>query len=231
MLSKSAAALLHLAMFAGVCAIAAYWAIRIMTPAPIAAAPLRSAAAVREADPLLAARMFGLVQAAPVQSALSVQPFGVFAAGRDSAAVLAIDGKPPRVFLLEQEVGGGARLVEVRKDAVTIEQGGARRDYAMPVQEVAGLGGSPPPAGFSKEGMTLTAPTVAGAAQPAGSPARPPLPPRPGTQPPPPANPQPVPQAAVQPQSFQPTPHAVENDESSEASSSRRARPARPLNQ
>ena len=194
MLSKVSAVLLHLVMLALVCAIAAYWAVRIMTPLPAATPPLQPGAGPREADPMLAARMFGLVQSAPVQLAMNIQALGAFAAGRDSAAVLAVDGKPPRVYLVNQEVAPGAKLVEVRKDAVTIEQGGARRDIALPAQEMLTVGGSPPPPGFAREGNTLTAPSVATAGQPPAAPPRP-LPPRPAA-----ALPQPIaPPPALQP--------------------------------
>jgi len=186
--------MLHLSMLALVCAIGTYWAIRILTPAPASAPPAQAAAALREADPVLAARMFGLVQAAPVASqGLNVQALGAFAAGPDSAAVLAVDGKPARVYLLNQEVSGGARLVEVRKDTVTIDQGGVRREFALPPQPALGLGGAPPPPGYTREGSTLTAPTVAAAAQQPGNPARPP-PPRPAVLPQQPAAQQPTPQ-------------------------------------
>jgi len=231
---KIAVALLHLSMLALVCAIGTYWAIRILTPAPASVPPPQSAAVQREADPTLAARMFGLVQAAPAaQQALNVQALGAYAAGRDSAAVLSVDGKPARVYLLNQEVSNGARLVEVRKDAVTIEQGGARREFALPPQQSLGLGGRPPPPGYTREGSTLTAPSVAAATQPAGAAPRP-LPPRPSvaqqplpqqSQVQPPAQPQaPVPaQPQLQPPAVQPE----QDDSASEDSgggSSRRAR-------
>lgn len=202
MLRKVAVALLHVSMLALVCAIGTYWAIRILTPAPASVPPPQPAAVLREADPVLAARMFGLVQAAPVvQQALNVQALGAYAAGRHSAAVLAVGGKPARVYLLNQEVSAGARLVEVRKDAVTIEQGGVRREFALPPQQVLGVGGAPPPPGYTREGSTLTAPPVATAAQPGGAPARP-LPPRAAL------GPQPVPQQPPAPQGAQPQPVA-----------------------
>ncbi len=195
MMKKFARALMHLAMLALVCAIGAYWAIRILTPAPASVPPPQAAAVLREPDPVLAARMFGLVQAAPVQAAVDIQALGAFAAGKDSAAVLAVDGKPPRVYLLNQEVVAGSRLVEVRKEAVTIELNGVRRDIALPTPQVASLGGAPPPAGFRREGNTLTAPSVAASGQPA-------VPPRP-LQPRPPVVQQPLPQQVV-PQVAQP---------------------------
>ena len=232
MLRKAAVALLHLSMLALVCAIGAYWAIRILTPAPASVPPPPPAAALREADPMLAARMFGLVQAAPTApQGLNVQALGAFAAGRDSAAVLAVDGKPARVYLLNQEVANGARLVEVRKDTVTIEQGGVRRDIALPPQQVLGLGGAPPPPGYTREGSTLTAPSVANAAQPAGVSPRT-VPPRPAVVPQqvpqqaiaqPPVVQPPAPQAQPQAEPAQPPPPEAD-PEDTPAGPSRRAR-------
>ena len=233
MLRRLAVALFNLAMLALVCGIGTYWAIRILTPTPASMPPPPAAAALREADPMLAARMFGLVQAAPTaQQTLNVQALGAYAAGRDSAAVLAVDGGPARVYLLNQEVSPGARLVEVRRDAVTIEQGGARREVALPPQPALGLGGKPPPPGYTREGSTLTAPSVASAAQPAGASPRP-LPPRPSVvqqpvvqQPQVPQAAQPQPPAPAQPQ-LQPQAVQPEQDDASSEDSggmSRRTR-------
>ncbi len=236
---KFALFLLHLTMLAIVCAIAAYWAVRIMTPAPASAPPLQPSAAPREADPVLAARMFGLVQTAAAQLAINVQPIGVFAAGEDSAAVLAVDGQPPRVFLLNQQVGGSAKLVAVRKDAVTIEQGGVRRDFELPVPEALSVGGSPPPPAYTREGNTLTAPTVAGAAPAGGSASRPlPVPPRPAAMPPSvPVQPQPMPMPSppAQPEQSEPPqgqPHAIPPPDAAQRENAiRRAVPGRPSSQ
>jgi general secretion pathway protein C len=222
MLRKIAVALMHLSMLALACAIGAYWAIRILTPAPTSVPPPPPPAVLREADPTLAARMFGLVQAAPVgQQGLNVQALGAYAAGQDSAAVLAVDGRPARVYLLNQEVSQGARLVEVRKEAVIIEQAGVRREVALPPQPALGVGGPPPPPGFTREGITLTAPSVAAGAQPSVAQPRP-LPSRspPAVQPTVPPQPQVQPQAPLppQPQAGQP-----ERSEQSAADSSEEA--------
>jgi general secretion pathway protein C len=232
-MKKFAVALMHLSMLALVCAIAAYWAIRILTPAPASVAPPPPAVALREVDPVLAARMFGLVQAAaPARLTLNVQALGAFSAGRDSAAVLVVDGKPARVYLLNQDVAGGARLVDVRRDAVTIEHDGARRDFALPPQPMLGLGGGRPPAGHTREGNTLTAPTVATAGQPAAAPQRPLAPrgaaPQPMAVPTPPAPaPQPMPMQPplVQPQLLQPEQDDVAGE--NPAAPPRRAAPGR----
>ncbi len=234
-MKRFASVLLHLVMLALVCAIAAYWVIRIMTPPPASAPPPQLGAVLRQAEPVLAARMFGLLQAAPVQLATNVQALGVFAAGKDSAAVLAVDGKPARVYLLNQEIASGAKLVEVRKDAVIIEQNGVRRGVSLPAPEPLNLGGSPPPPAFQREGNTLTAPSVAAGTQGAGAPPRP-LPPRLPVVPQPfvPQMPQPVPPQPLQPEQLQQQtpPQAVQSpDEAQREGQMRRAMPNRPLTQ
>jgi general secretion pathway protein C len=128
-MKKLSTFVLHLVMLAIVCAAATYWVLRIVTPSAIAVPPPLAAPAPREADPILAARMFGLVQAAPV-AVSNVQLVGVFSAGKDSAAVLAVDGRPARVVLLGRSVSGGSKLVEVRPEGVTLENNGARQELA-----------------------------------------------------------------------------------------------------
>jgi hypothetical protein len=172
MLKKISALLLHLVMLAIVCAIATYWVLKVVTPPPTAAPPPVAAPAPRDADPILAARMFGLVQASAVVAS-NVQLVGVFAAGRDSSAVVAVDGKPARVVLLGQSVSAGSKLVEVRPDGVTLDNSGARQELRLPLRAPIALGGGAPlPAGFMRDGNTLTAPSAAGPAAPAiGQPA------------------------------------------------------------
>lgn len=149
--------LLHLAMLAIVCAIGAYWVMRILTPAPSAPPPPVAAPAPREADPTLAARMFGLVQAAP-SVASNVQVMGVFSAGKDSSAVLAVDGKAARVVLLGQSVSPGSKLAEVRPDGVTLDNNGVKQELKLPPRTPIAVSGPPAPAGFSRDGNTLAAP-------------------------------------------------------------------------
>ncbi|MCS7101374.1 MAG: hypothetical protein NZL99_06720 [Burkholderiaceae bacterium] len=183
----------HLAMLALVSAIAAYWAIKIFTPPPLAAPPPIAAPPPREPDPVLAARMFGLVQLAQAPVASNIQLAGVFAAGADSSAILIVDGKPARVFLLGQEVTPGTTLEAVRADGVTLSGAGGRQDLRMPPRPVASLDNAAPPPAFTREGNTLTAPSAPAAARPVPAP----LPP-PGFAPPP-GLPQPMQPAAVPP--------------------------------
>jgi general secretion pathway protein C len=167
MLKNVSALVLHLVMLAIVCAIAAYWTLKIATPPPSAAPPPVAAPAPREADPILAARMFGLVQAAPVVAS-NIQLVGVFSAGKDSSAIVAVDGKPARVVLLGQTVSAGAKLVEVRRDGVTLDNNGARQELRLPLRSPVTVGGAPPPpTGFARDGNTLTAPGLSGPTVPA----------------------------------------------------------------
>jgi len=183
---KFAFAAVHLVFFAGVMAIAAYWGIRIFTPAPIAAPPPLPPPPLRDPDPMAAARMFGKVDV--VQSVASnVQALGVFAAGKDSSAVLVVDGKPARVFLVGQEVAPGMKLVSVTSEIAVLESsGGGRQEVRLPARPIAQLGGLPAAPNFFRDGNTLTAPSSEGApniprnvAMPAPRPALPQPPPMP----------------------------------------------------
>ncbi len=166
-MKRLAAVFVHVVMLAVVCAIAAYWAMRILTPQPTAAPPPLAAPPPRDPDPVLAARMFGLVQAAPSVALANVQVAGVFAAGADSSAVLIVDGKPARAYLVGQEVAPGTRLVEVRPDGVTLEGAAGRQELQVPPRQVASFGGAPPPPAFNLSGNTLSAPTQPGSTAPA----------------------------------------------------------------
>ncbi len=137
MSSKLASSLIHLTLFAAVCAIAAYWGVRILTPQPTAAPPPLAAPPPREPDPVLAARMFGQVQQAAARTVSNIQVAGLFAAGKDSSAVLVVDGKPPRVFVLGQEVTPGTRLVDVTGDHAVVESSGGRMELRAPPRPVA----------------------------------------------------------------------------------------------
>ena len=183
---KFAFAAVHLLFFAAVLAIAGFWGIRIFTPSPIAAPPPLPPPPLRDPDPLAAARMFGKVDV--VQSiATNVQALGVFAAGKDSSAVLVVDGKPARVFLIGQEVAPGMKLVSVTSEIAILESSGGRQEVRLPARPIAQLGGLPAAPNFFRDGNTLTAPSSEGA----------PNIPR-ATPPPRPALPQPPPM--VQPQ-------------------------------
>ena len=172
-------------MLSVVALIATYWGIKVLTPPPASAPPPLAAPPPRDPDPVLAARMLGLVQAATATVVSNIQVAGVFSAGRDSAAVLVIDGKPARAYLLGQEVAPGTSLEAVRPDGVTLSGAGGKQDVRIPPRAVASFGGPPPAPAFSLSGNTLSAPSEA----PAFAPRPPPPPqvqPNPAREPPPP---------------------------------------------
>jgi general secretion pathway protein C len=181
MLDKLGKVALHGAGLAIVCALAAYWAIKIITPPPTAAPPPLAASPAREPDPVLSARLFGLVQA-PQQAvaASNIQVVGLFAAGKHSSAVLVVDGKPARAYGVGQEIAPGTRLAEVQRDGVFLESGGARQEVRMaarPGTAPLAAGAAPAPA-YNLQGNVLSAAggsnrTAPASAAPAAAPGRP----------------------------------------------------------
>jgi general secretion pathway protein C len=187
MLKKFAAAAIHVVFFSLVMAIAAYLGVRVFTPAPTAAPPPLAPPPLRDPDPVATARMFGKVEVIHAV-ATNVQALGAFIAGKDSSAVLSVDGKPARAYLLGQEVAPGMKLVDVTPEVVVLEAGGGRQEVRLPARTVASFGGAPPPPNFSRDGNTLTAPSLGAPAGRATGPAMP-APPQPTVPPPPPGTP------------------------------------------
>lgn len=183
MLKKIAAATIHLLFFAGVVAIGAYWSVRIFTPAPTSAPPPLPPPPLRDPDANAAARMFGKVEVAQVAVAANIQSLGAFAAGKDSSAILVVDGKPPRVFLIGQEVVPGTRLVSIEADVIVLDSPSGRQEVRLPPRPAVAMSGGPPAQNFTREGNTLSAPPSTGApalprpAAPAPAPAVPQNPP------------------------------------------------------
>jgi general secretion pathway protein C len=166
MLNKLGKVLMHVVMLAIVSAIAAYWVIKILTPQPTAAPPPLAATPPREPNPTMAARMFGLIQAPQVAAVSNIQVTGVFAAGKSGSAVLAVDGKPPRAYVIGQEISPGTRLVDVQPEVVVLEaSGGARQELRLPPRAaVASIGGgAPPQPAYTMQGNVLSAPSSSGA--------------------------------------------------------------------
>jgi general secretion pathway protein C len=190
MLNRFGKVLIHIVMLAIVSAIAAFWVIKILTPQPTAAPPPLAATPPREPNPTLTARLFGLIQAPQTAAVSNITVSGVFAAGKSGSAVLVVDGKPARAYVIGQEVSPGLRLADVQPEVVVLEgSGGARQELRVPARAaVASLGGgaAPPPA-FNLEGNVLSAPSSTSASAPnrgmtAPSPAFTPPPPAPAPQ-------------------------------------------------
>lgn len=149
-----------LAMFALLCATIAYWALQLLAPA-VPIAPAGSLAGAGDAaDPVSAGRLFGLPSGsgsaqAPVAPS-NIQVLGVAASELRGSAVLSVDGKPARAFMVGDAVSAAAKLVEVRPGAVVIERNGARVELPAPQRpSVATLWAGPARSG---EAPTATAP-------------------------------------------------------------------------
>ena len=159
-MNKFVVALTHLLLAALVAAVGAYWGVRILTPQPSPAPPPMAVPPPRDPDPIAAARMFGLVQLAAA-TVSNIQVVGVFAAGADSAAILAVDGKPPRAYVIGQEVSNGTTLAEVGPDKVTLQGAAGRQELRAPARPVTpGLSTSgpvTPQSAFVRQGNTLSA--------------------------------------------------------------------------
>ena len=181
MLKKFATAAIHLLFFAGVVAIGAYWSVRIFTPAPTAAPPPLPPPPLRDPDAAAAARMFGKVETAQAAVAANIQAMGAFAAGKSSSAILAVDGKPARVYLVGQEVVPGTRLASIDADVVVLDSPSGRQEVRLPPRPAIAVSGGAPAQNFTREGNTLSAPMSSGAPSvaPRAAPPPPPAPPRP----------------------------------------------------
>ncbi len=162
MLSNLGRLLIHFVGGALACAQLAYWPIRLLTPPPAPApAPVRVVAG-HDPDAVLLARAFGQVEVVAPTVMSNIQVAGVFAAGRDSAAVFVVGDRPARAVRLGQEVAPGSTLVEVGPQSVTLDSGGVRHQLRVPNIPVASSSGSPTAAGagFGRHGNVLTAPSV-----------------------------------------------------------------------
>jgi general secretion pathway protein C len=180
---------------AAFCAVAAYWGLLLARPAPPPVAAAISSTAAPGSDARLAARMFGDTGAASA-SALAVQVGGVMAASRNASAVLSVDGRPARAYLVGQEVAPGTVLAGIGEQVVTLERAGVRTRYPVPAlaapqnaptaaSAAAGLGaatGATPGAAPVAADGHAALPAFPPAGPPAAGPGRP-VPPRPSPPP------------------------------------------------
>lgn len=169
-----------LALFALLCATLAYWGLQLLAP-PVPIAPSASLVDHRDAPDLAtAAKLFGQpvggrASAAPASLA-NIQVLGVAASAVRGSAVLVVDGKPARAYMVGDAVTENARLVEVRPDVAVIEQNGARVELVAPQRpSVAILSGGPVRSDSEAIARTPPVPTLAPPA--AGAPAAPSMPP------------------------------------------------------
>jgi len=154
-----------LAMFAMLCATIAYWALQLLAPA-VPIAPTASLVDQRDAPDLVAAaKLFGMPvggrAGTTAASVSNIQVLGVAASEVRGSAVLVVDGKPPKAYMVGDKVTGDTVLVEVRSDAAVIERAGVRIDLVAPQRpSVAILSGGPVRADAASAGAVPPVPTL-----------------------------------------------------------------------
>src|SRR5690606_13561608 len=154
-----------LAMFAMLCATIAYWALQLLAPA-VPIAPTASLVDQRDAPDLVAAaKLFGMPvggrAGATAASVSNIQVLGVAASEVRGSAVLVVDGKPPKAYMVGDKVSGDTLLVEVRSAAAVIERNGVRVDLVAPQRpSVAILSGGPVRADAATSGAVPPVPAV-----------------------------------------------------------------------
>ena len=122
--------------FAALCAAIAYWAMVLLAPqAPIAPGGLvQDTRALPELH--AASQLFGVTreQAAAAAPPSTIQVLGVVAAGWKGSAILAVDGKPPKMYAVGSRLTPTQSLVEVRSDAVVIDTNGLVQELPTPAK-------------------------------------------------------------------------------------------------
>jgi general secretion pathway protein C len=123
-------------MLAGtLCALLAFWWVRLSEPSPAVVAITPPDRAPRF-DPAIQARLFGASsQVQTTAASVNIRLGGVIAPSSHKdrgIAVLAVESKPMRAYRTGDEIAPGIQLVEVQATRVLIEQNGARNEVSLP---------------------------------------------------------------------------------------------------
>ena len=119
--------LLSIAAFAVFCATATWWGIDL---AAHRAPPVVAAAAHVPVSLDQAATLFGgKPQQKPTEN---IQLSGILALSHGSAAIISVDGAPPKAVSLGGLVGESAKLSEVRARSIVIDRNGAHAEIFLP---------------------------------------------------------------------------------------------------
>jgi len=119
--------LLSVLLFALLCAVVAYWALRLLEP-PVRIAPSGSLAAAETVASLGPAQtLFGRTGGndAPVAQAISsnFKVLGVIADNERGAAVISVEGRPPQAFGVGMQIDDNHKLGSVSSSEVVILRG------------------------------------------------------------------------------------------------------------
>lgn len=135
-----APALLRVAAMVATAAGIGVWAALLLAPTPRGSLPMLDSMATSLQDTAPVAQWFG---GQPLR--VRVAALGVIA-GQDGrgAALLSVDGGPPRAYRVGQSLAPGVSLDAVTASAVSIAQDGVVEHVALPVSPAAGLRGFVP---------------------------------------------------------------------------------------
>ncbi|CAJ94591.1 General secretion pathway protein [Cupriavidus necator] len=159
--------LASLVLFIALCALATYW---VLTFSAMRTIPVPQSARVAQTEAVETGAVATLFGGSAQGGPRDVQLIGVVAEvdGGAGAAIVSIDGGPPKAVRAGAELSPQIRLAEIRQRAVVIERSGVRQEIVLPLQAGA-TRGAPAAAG------ALPTPP-AGAAAPMATPMPPPAP-------------------------------------------------------
>lgn len=191
--------LASLVLFIALCALATYWALTFSAMRTI---PVPQSARVAQTEAVETGAVATLFGGSAQGGPRDVQLLGVVAEvdGGAGAAIVSLDGGPPKAVRAGASLSQQIRLAEIRQRSVVIERSGVRQEIALPLQAGA-TRAAPPPAAAA----ALPTPP-AGAAAPMATPMPPPAPvvTQPVPPPPQPQAQQSQPAQPVQPQMADP---------------------------
>jgi general secretion pathway protein C len=149
------------ALFIAFCALVTWWALRFSAMNTIAVPKTARIAQTEAVETGAVATLFG---GTPQSGVRDVRLLGVVAelGSGTGAAIVSIDGGPPKAVRAGGAISPQIRLAEIRGRAVVIERDGVRQEIILPAEPVASRG---PP-----RGVALPATPPAGAAAPLSTP-------------------------------------------------------------
>ncbi|WP_444633290.1 type II secretion system protein N [Cupriavidus oxalaticus] len=177
--------LASVALFVALCALVTYW---VLTFSAMRTLPVPQSARVAQTEAVETGAVATLFGGSAQGGPRDVQLLGVVAEvnGGAGAAIVSMDGGPPKAVRSGAELSQQIRLVEIRQRSVVIERSGVRQEIALPVQAGAArapAAGAPapalptPPAGAAAP-MATPMPPPAPVASPPTQPTQPPQPPQ-----------------------------------------------------
>lgn len=121
-------------LFLALCASAVAWAMQLFKPVPrrIVAPAMPAASALVELG--AAASLFGGRKASGQAANYVLRGVVVARKAGDSAAIIAVDGKPPRALPVGAEVVPGVTVKEIHPEFVLLSEGGGERRVPLPVR-------------------------------------------------------------------------------------------------